>query len=138
MRTPRRLDDVDAALESARRETADAALPPALRARILAAARPTAALPPRLRLVDVALRAAAVAAVVAAGLTVMPTSLEASDFDAKPLVEWNARIADAVAERLPRLDVAPEIGTDAAWPFAAAAAALVVGGVLLARRGGRT
>jgi hypothetical protein len=138
----RRLEAVDAALESARREARDAALPPPLRARILAATRRGAesstppARPPRALLVDFALRAAAVAAVFAAALLVAPVSLEAAEFDAKPLVEWNARLADAVTRSLPSLDVddAADLPAGVEWPVAAASAALVAAGLWFARR----
>jgi hypothetical protein len=99
------LDAVDAALEGARRDARAATLPPALRARILAAAAPARA--PRGRLLDLALRAAAVAAAASAVFFVAPVSLEAAEFDTTPLVEWNARIADTVARSIPALDGAP-------------------------------
>jgi len=142
MSRARRLDAVDAALEAARREAGDAKLPPELRARILAAtrsslSRQTAA--PRARVLDCVLRAAAVAAVVAAGLLAAPVSLEAAEFDARPLVEWNARLADALSKSIPAIDVAaaPQVPDGAEWPAAAAALALVAAGVALARRSGR-
>jgi len=158
----RRLDAVDDALEAARRGARETTLPPGLRARIVAATRPVVlpatplarpvvlpatplarpvAVPPapRARLVDLALRAAAVAAVFAAALLVAPVSLEAAEFDAKPLVEWNARIADAVASSLPALDVAATTDVPAGfeWPLVAASVALVAVGCRLARRDGR-
>jgi hypothetical protein len=144
----RPLDAVDAALESARRAAGEARLPPKLRARILAATRSAAsatplarpvAPAPRARLVDLALRAAAVAAVFAAALLVAPVSIEAAEFDAKPLVEWNARFADAVAGSLPVLDVAAATDVPAGleWPLVATSLALVAVGCRLARRDGR-
>jgi hypothetical protein len=130
---PRRLEAVDAALEEARRDAREAAIPPRLRARILAATR-RAPPAPRARLVDFALRAAAVAAVIVAGLSFMPAPLEAAEFDARPLVEWNARFADAVSNHLPELPAPmPELSADLAWLLAAASAALVFAGLRLAR-----
>ena len=131
----RSLDAVDAALENARRDAHAASLPPALRARILGAAAP--ATPPRGRLLDLALRAAAVAAAAAAVFFVAPVSLEAAEFDATPLVEWNARIADSVARRIPALDAAPvsslSIGAGEAALLAAAAVVLAGAGLWLVR-----
>jgi hypothetical protein len=141
-----RLEAVDAALESARRAAREERLPPALRARILAATRPSAsAMPlsrppaPRARLVDFVLRTAAVAAVFVVALLAAPVTIEAAELDAKPLVEWNARVADVVAQSLPTLDVAdaPEVPAGWAWPAGAAAAALLAAGVWWARKDGR-
>jgi len=139
MTRPERFDQVDAALDAERRAASDARLPPALRARILAATRRAKNPPPRARLVDLALRAAAVAAGVVAGLTLLPTSLEAAEFDAQPLVEWNARLADAVATRLPMLDAVeiPDVPSGGAWSAAAAAVVLVAAGFALLRREAR-
>jgi hypothetical protein len=139
MTARRRLHAVDAALESARREARDARLPPTLRARILAATRPVASATPRARLVDLALRVAAVAAVFAAALLAAPVSLEAAEFDARPLVEWNARLADAVTRSLPVLDVADatDVPDGVEWSAVAASVALVAAGLRLARRDAR-
>jgi len=129
----RSLDAVDAALEDARRGARSARVPPALRSRILAATAPA----PRGRLVDFVLRAAAVAAAAAAVLLVAPLPLEAAEFDAAPLVELNARIAETVARNLPALDAGPAsipaIGAGDAWPLAAAAMLLAIAGVWLVR-----
>ncbi len=134
MRHERSLDAVDAALGAAQRGAREASLPPALRARILAAAAPA----PRGRLLDFVLRAAAVAAAVAAVFFVAPVSLEAAEFDTSPLVEWNARITSTVVGTLPSLDVphatAESIGTTPVWPLALAAVALAGAGVWLVRR----
>jgi hypothetical protein len=136
----RHLDAVDAALDAARREAASAQIPPALRARILAAARLRETEAPRGRLLDFALRAVAVAAGIAAVAVLLPVPLEAAEFDANAFADLNARIAASVSEHLPRLDVggaALPDAADAALPLGVGAAVLVVAGVLLARRGGR-
>jgi hypothetical protein len=135
MKRQRSLDAVDAALEAARREAGETSLPPALRARILTAAAPAHA--PRGRLLDLVLRAAAVAAAVAAVFFVAPVSLEAAEFDATPLVEWNARIAESVARSVPAFD-APRasvaaIDSGAVLPLAAAAVLLAGAGLWVAR-----
>jgi hypothetical protein len=135
MKRQRSLDAVDAALEAARREAGETSLPPALRARILTAAAPAHA--PRGRLLDLVLRAVAVAAAVAAVFLVAPVSLEAAEFDATPLVEWNARIAESVARSVPAFD-APRasdaaIDSGAVLPLAAAAVLLAGAGLWVAR-----
>ena len=129
------LDAVDAALEGARRDARAAPLPPALRTRILATA--AAARAPRGRMLDLALRAAAVAAAAGAVFFVAPVSLEAAEFDATPLVEWNARIAESVARSVPAFD-APRasvaaIDPGAVLPLAAAAILLAGAGLWVAR-----
>jgi hypothetical protein len=103
-------------------------------ARASAATRPAAATP-RGRLVDLVLRAAAVAAAFAAAMFVTPVSIEAAEFDAAPLVEWNARVAESVARHLPALDVpdAALADVDVTWPLAAAAALLVGAGFWFVR-----
>jgi hypothetical protein len=133
----RSLDAVDAALEEARREAHAAALPAALRDRILAAAHAPAHAP-RGRMIDFVLRAAAVAAAAAAVLLVAPVQLEAAEFDATPLVEWNARIADTVARSIPAIQAPPvfdpAIGSADGWAFAAAGVLLAGAGLWLVRR----
>ena len=129
----RSLDAVDAALEDARRGARSARVPPALRSRILAATAPA----PRGRLVDFVLRAAAVAAAAAAVLLVAPLPLEAAEFDATPLVEWNARIAGSVARSIPAFDASPAsvaaIGAGGTALLAAAAIVLAGAGLWLVR-----
>jgi hypothetical protein len=137
MKDRRSLDAVDAALDAARREAAAAKLPAELRARILAAARPVAAPAPRGRLLDFALRAAAVAAAVAAVVFVLPVSLEAAEFDPAPIAALNSRISTSVTEHLPRIDLGDAELPGGPLPFAGAAALLVGAGLLLGRRGGR-
>jgi hypothetical protein len=131
-------DAVHAALESARRAAGETTLPPALRARILAAARPAPALEPRGRLIDFVLRAAAVAAAFAAVLLVMPLELEAAEFGAQPLLDLNDELAASIADRLPPLDLEasriPEFAGDAALPLAGVAVALVACGLVFLRR----
>ncbi len=131
-------DAVDAALESARRAAGETTLPPALRARILAAAEPAAAPEPRGRLIDFVLRAAAVAATMAAVLLVMPNELAAAEFDPRPLLDFNDHIAASIAHRLPPLDLEasriPQFAGDAALPLAGVAIALVVCGLIFLRR----
>jgi hypothetical protein len=135
----RRFEDaVDAALESARRESRESTLPPALRARILAAVRPAAAPEPRGRVIDFVLRAAAVAAAFAAVLLVMPMKLEAAEFDAQPLLDLNDHLATLIADRLPPLDLEatriPELAGDMAVPLAGVAVALIGCGLWFLRR----
>jgi hypothetical protein len=134
----RSLDAVDAALEEARQGARDSTLPRPLRARILAAAAPA---PPRGRVLDFVLRAAAVAAAAAVVFVVAPVRLDAAEFDPSPLVEWNARLAASVARGLPALDAPREavatIGAVPAWQLAAAAVALAGAGAWLVRREGR-
>lgn len=137
--TGRRFDDaVAAALERARREARESELPPALRARILAAARKTPAPEPRGRVIDFVLRAAAVAAAFASVLLVLPVKLEAAEFDAGPLVELNDRLATSIAGRIPPLDLEstqiPQFTGDAALPLAGVALALVGCGLWFLRR----
>jgi hypothetical protein len=132
------LDAVDAALDAARRDAASSKLPAALRARIVAATRPVERPAPRGRLVDFVLRAAAVAAAIAAVAYVMPVSLEAAEFDASPLAELNARLSTSVTEQLPRIDLGGDDLPDAALPLAGAAILLVGAGLVLVRRGSRS
>lgn len=142
----RRHGDVDAALDAARRAAASTRLPPALRARILAATRPAEAPAPapapRTRVIDFVLRGAAVAASIAAVVLVAPLRLSAAEFDANPLAALNERLTTSVAERLPRLDLGtsalPGAAEDAALPLAAAAAVLVGAGLVAVRRGARS
>jgi hypothetical protein len=137
----RSLDDVDVALEAARRDASTTRLPSALRARILAASRAAAPAPSRGRLLDFALRGAAVAAAFASVLLVAPLSLEAAEIDVRPLGEWNARLADSVARHLPSLDAddgfLPDWSRGADWAVAGAAVALVGSGLFLLRQESR-
>jgi hypothetical protein len=141
MNERRSLDAVDAALDDERRGAPEMQIPPALRARILAATRPARTPAPRGRMLDFVLRAAAVAAAFAAVLLVAPVTLEAAEFDPAPLVDLNARISDSLARHLPEFDAADaslsSVPADSTWPLALVAAALIPAGLWLARREGR-
>jgi hypothetical protein len=139
---PRLHDAVDAALEAEARAARAAKLPPALRVRILAARCDVAEpLPRRGRILDFALRAAAVAASVAAVALLLPDSLAAAEIDVAPLAEWNSRISAVVKDRLMPVDIATDFASPLPrWdpglslPLLGAAAALVAGGMFLLRR----
>lgn len=132
---------VDDALAAASREARQTRIPPALRARILAAAQPAAAPPPRVPLLDLVLRFAAVAAAFAGVLFLMPMKLEASEFDVSPFVEWNDRVNSTVAEHLPSIDLAQapwsQDAGGAALPITAAVAAALAGAGLWLMRSER-
>ena len=138
MKDRRSLQAVDAALDAARHDAAVAKLPAALRARIVAAALPLERPAPRGRLVDFVLRAAAVAAAIAAVVYVMPESLAAAEFDASPLADLNARISTSVTEHLPQIDLGDADVPGGVLPLAGAAVVLVGAGLLLVRRGSRS
>jgi hypothetical protein len=132
----RRLADVDAALEAAREDARRATLSPALRARILARASPAAAAP-RGRLVDFALRAAAVAAAAAAVLFAAPVELAAAELDPSGLLELNERFAATVTRHVPEIDVDALAVSGGEGAFAAAALGLLVAAAWCARIGAR-
>lgn len=132
---------VDDALATAAQAAREARVPRALAARILAATRPAAAPPPHVRLLDVVLRAAAVAAAFAGVLFLMPMKLEASEFDVRPLVDWNDRVSSTLAAHLPSIDLAqapwsPDAG-GAALPITVAVAAALAGAGLWLMRSER-
>lgn len=132
------LSATDSALARDGREAASAPLPPDLRARILRRSGSPDAARPRGRLLEFALRAAAVAAVLVAGWTAVPASLEAAEI-AAPEFPIDALGALPVPVGLPRFESlaeAPDVPDDAPWTgISLAAGALLVAGFAFARGG---
>ena len=134
-----RLGRVDGALEAAACDAGGAALPPALRARIVAAMRATAppppAVTPRARLLDLLLRTAAVAAVLLAGASLLPTDVLAAESGDVPLrlPEWG--VGESFVSRLaepPRLPPAAPVEIPGGLlPLACAAGLLLAGAFTL-------
>ena len=138
MKHSQALRAVDDALAAARSAAAEAKLPNALRARILAATGRVAQPAPRGRMIDFVLRAAAVAAAILAVMFVMPPPIEAAEFDPAPFLEWNARVGETVAGHLAAIEVtdAGLAATDphVAWTLGLFALLLVGVGLRFARR----
>ena len=131
------LATTDAALAGAARAAGQAKLPTNLRARILAARGAAAAPPPRGRLLEFALRAAAVAAVLLAGWIVVPGSLEAAEL-APPRIDLGALAPLPAPGGLPRLESlrdAPDLPEGAPWTLVGCAAVTLLGGGFAAARG---
>ena len=139
----RSLATTDAALAADAAAALRAVLPSVLRARIVGATRTSRASYPRGRLLEFALRAAAVAAVLVVGWSVVPVSLEAAEFDPRDVSFPSLRGLVPVAVvpeslELPRfadLADAPDVPDDAPWAAAAVTAAVLLAlGVTATRR----
>lgn len=130
----------DACLLRDGRDAAGAALPPALRARIVRRNGSGESQRPRGRMLGFALRAAAVAAVLLAGWTAVPASLEAAEIG-PPEFPVGALASLPVPVGLPRFESladAPNVPEDAPWTgIALAAGTLLVAGLAFARGGFR-
>jgi hypothetical protein len=134
---------VDRALADDAAAAASSALPPALRARIVAAAFPAAAPAPRGRILDFALRFAAVAAVVVAAVWVSPVPVQAAELAPPSLPDLRRVIADGIDlpsldwVKVPPLPQAQADDTDfgvVAAALGGLAAILLAGGFALRRR----
>lgn len=127
-----RLGRVDGALAAAAAAAASSPLPSALRARIVAAAAPA---PPRARLLDFVLRAAAVAAVLLAGAWMAPADVLAAESDEGPLriPDWGvgAPFVARLVETPPPPPAEPLEIPGGSAPLAGAAAILLAGALTL-------
>ena len=134
-----RVARVDRSLAVAARDAASSKLPPALRATIVAGSRRAAAAapPPRGRLLDLALRAAAVAAVLVGGAWLIPQPLLADDAVLADLQIPSMGLSEAITARistLPRLaDTEPPDVPGGPAPMAIAAAAFLGGAWFVTR-----
>ena len=142
----RALAAVDASLAIDERFAARSTLPPALLARISGAARVARRERTRGgRILEFALRAAAVAAVLVAVALVFPVSLEAAEFQPPAVPTIGIDVSAAVAERIASLrefdaqmpDIDPDLGNDLVAALATGAGILLGAGLLMVRRTAR-
>jgi len=140
----RRLTSVDAMLGVDAETAAGAALPTALRTRIAAAVRRadrrTAS--PGARMIELAVRFAAVAAVLVAAFVALPSELRAGELDLSRLTEFESRVRAVVTEP-PELawpamkSPLPGAPVESPWVLAGSATVLLAAGWLALRIGER-
>ena len=136
-----RLEAVDGLLEAESRAAEASGLPPQLRARILAAARP-APVRPRGRLIDGLFRLAAVAAVLVAVALALPAELLVQELDLSMVGQLGSQLSVILAAEspvsLPQLSGPTNLPSPGnTIPVLGVAMALVATGLLLLRREAR-